>query len=186
MSIVGGLNEGVASFPQMLALLSDPEALAKRFEALDKREKEVSTLISLVGPASEVLQIREQLKADQQKLLDDRKALEEEGRAILARAQVEAEARIQAAKKTVSELLDQAREQLTSAQSDRNQAATELTRASDSRQAAEAQQQKLDLAIAECLKKSAALDKDRQSHVRAREDLSARAKRLQDAIDGVK
>jgi len=76
-------------FLSMVALLADPEALRREYERLSAERTAVAELVAAAGPASEILQLREQATQDRataaQLLADARIQVEQ----LLADARVE-------------------------------------------------------------------------------------------------
>jgi hypothetical protein len=97
----GSADNSSLSLSQLVALLTDPAAVAAKAAELDARQKEVQSLIDLVGPANQILQIRK-----------DVEAVKNQTEAIVADANLKAAA-------IVSQAQTQARAIMDKAQSDR-------------------------------------------------------------------
>lgn len=101
MSIVAGGNE----FVDALKLLGNQEAFQTRLAQLQEAEKRANDSIALVGPASEILMLREQAQREVEELRTMRSGATAEAAAIVADAKKRAETLTQEA----SALVDQQR-----------------------------------------------------------------------------
>lgn len=96
MSLSGGQSRSE------LALLADPAELAKRIAQLESAEEQANGVIALVGPANEILAIRERLSEERAGVEASIEQTKEDAARIVANAQqqaidIETEARSEAA-----------------------------------------------------------------------------------------
>jgi hypothetical protein len=103
MSIVDS-SQNPKSFIQTLQMLADPEEVQRRFQALMDKEAEVQRLLALVGPANEIMAMRDSIAADLA-----------EARKVKAIAEAEALNVVERAKSAASEIEAAAAKELSAA-----------------------------------------------------------------------
>jgi hypothetical protein len=64
MSIVDSSQVGGASFVQTLQMLANPEEVQRRFQALVEQQAKTEEFLKLVGPANEILAMRQRIELD--------------------------------------------------------------------------------------------------------------------------
>jgi chromosome segregation ATPase len=98
MSIVDS-SQNPTSFIQTLQMLADPSEVQRRFQALSDKQAEVERLLALVGPANEIIAMRDSIAADLAEARKVKAVAEEEALQIAKRAEVARDAMEEAAAK---------------------------------------------------------------------------------------
>lgn len=98
MSIVGpdhgGDGVAVALTPAVLKLLSDPAAYQAKLDELDRVKKETAAIVAMVGPAQEIMALRDKANADTAA-----------ARLALEQAKMDAERTVSEARNSASQLM---------------------------------------------------------------------------------
>jgi chromosome segregation ATPase len=98
MSIVDS-SQNPKSFIQTLQMLADPEEVQRRFQALMDKEAEVQRLLALVGPANEIIAMRDSIAVDLAEVRKAKEVATTEAARIVEQAQASASAVEEAAAK---------------------------------------------------------------------------------------
>lgn len=132
MSIVDTSQSGTP-FLQTLQMLANPEEVQRRFQALMDKQAEVENLLALVGPANDILAMRDSINSD----LAEARAVKEVAQAEAERLVAAAQASADAVEEAAAKELDTAK---AAAQALREEAQAVLTAANEMRAALERQQ----------------------------------------------
>lgn len=110
MSIATSITGGSASNPllDLLAIVANPDAYKEKIDALDAATAENKKYIEAIGPASEIVELRDQAKGLRQEADDYKKAAIAQADADLLAAQEQARKTTAAAKIKADDLIDQA------------------------------------------------------------------------------
>jgi len=63
-----GINDSNANNLALLSLLNNPEAVKEQIESIEEASRQAQEVLDLVGPAQEILQMREQIGAQMEEL----------------------------------------------------------------------------------------------------------------------
>lgn len=110
-NIDGSAANGSNQLLDLLSLVANPDAYASKVKSLEELIKKNQTFVELVAPASDIMTLRDQVRAELEKASDQVAAASEEASQIISAAKKEA-ASIRAAAKAKADKITEEAEQL--------------------------------------------------------------------------
>jgi chromosome segregation ATPase len=102
-SIDGTSDSSVNQIFDLLAVMADPKAYNEKLQALQTAVAENKKYVDLVGPANDIMMLREKADTELAEARDQAKQMREEADGVLAEAKTEAKAIVAEASKKASE-----------------------------------------------------------------------------------
>ena len=93
---------------EILHLLADPERFKKRLDQLQSQIDQAQSTIALVGPAQDIIRVREKIEADRVEIAEEKESMDAKRKGIVQEAESNAQEIVESAQMQAADLIGSA------------------------------------------------------------------------------